>query len=76
MTHEKPAKSAVGPQNARIRIVAGDSPMRGELTILGILMLAIAQWYASDSPGSRKIAYGLFGLAAAIGVVMVVRGSL
>jgi len=50
--------------------------MKGELTILGILMLAVAQWYASDSPRSRKIAYGLFGLAAAIAVVMAVRGSL
>jgi uncharacterized membrane protein YuzA (DUF378 family) len=50
--------------------------MRGELTILGILMLAVAQWYAGDSPRSRKIAYGLFGLAAAIAVVMVVHGSL
>jgi hypothetical protein len=50
--------------------------MRGELTILGILMLAIAQWYASDSPRSRKIAYGLFGLAAAIAVVLFARGSL
>jgi hypothetical protein len=49
--------------------------MRGELTILGILMLAIAQWYASDSPRSRKFAYGLFGLAAAIAVVLVMRGS-
>jgi hypothetical protein len=38
-------------------------------------MLAIAQWYASDSPRSRKIAYGLFGLAAAVAVVLVVRGS-
>ena len=48
--------------------------MRGELTILGIFLLAIAQWYASDSPRSRQIAYGLFGLAAAIAVVMAVRG--
>jgi hypothetical protein len=51
-------------------------PMRGELTILGILMLAVAQWYASDSPRSRKIAYGLFGLAATVAVVLVARGSL
>jgi len=50
--------------------------MKGELTILGIFMLAVAQWYASDNPRSRKIAYGLFGLAAAIAVVMVVHGSL
>jgi hypothetical protein len=49
--------------------------MKGELTILGIVVLAIAQWYASDSPRSRQIAYGLFGLAAAIAVVLVVRGS-
>jgi uncharacterized membrane protein YuzA (DUF378 family) len=49
--------------------------MKGELTILGLLMLAIAQWYAGDSPRSRRIAYGLFGLAAAIAVVMAVRGS-
>lgn len=49
--------------------------MKGELTILGLLMLAIAQWYAGDSPRSRKIAYGLFGLAAAVAVVLVVRGS-
>jgi len=38
-------------------------------------MLAVAQWYAGDSPRSRQIAYGLFGLAAAIAVVLVVRGS-
>jgi di/tricarboxylate transporter len=49
--------------------------MRGELTILGIVLLAIAQWYASDSPRSRRIAYGLFGLGAAIAVVIAVRGS-
>jgi hypothetical protein len=49
--------------------------MKGELTILGILMLAVAQWYASDSPRSRQIAYGLFGLAAAIAVVLFARGS-
>ena len=49
--------------------------MRGELTVLGILMFAIAQWYASDSPRSRKIAYGLFGLAAAVAVVLFARGS-
>ena len=50
--------------------------MRGELTILGILMLAVAQWYAGDSPRSRKIDYGLFGLAAAIAAVLFTRGSL
>jgi di/tricarboxylate transporter len=50
--------------------------MRGEFTILGIFLLAIAQWYASDSPRSRQIAYGLFGLAAAIAVIMAVRGPL
>ena len=50
--------------------------MKGELTILGLLMLAIAQWYASDSPRSRRIAYGLFGLAGAIAVVLLARGSL
>ena len=50
--------------------------MKGELTILGILMLAVAQWYASDSPRSRKIAYGLFGLGAAVAVVLAVRGPL
>ena len=49
--------------------------MKGELTVLGILMLAIAQWYAGDSPNSRRIAYGLFGLAAAIAVVLFARGS-
>jgi uncharacterized membrane protein YuzA (DUF378 family) len=49
--------------------------MKGELTILGILMLAIAQWYAGDSPRSRRIAYGLFGLAAAIALVFFARGS-
>ncbi len=38
-------------------------------------MLAVAQWYASDSPRSRQIAYGLFGLAAAIAVVLFARGS-
>jgi len=56
----------LGPRNSR---------MKGELTILGILMLAIAQWYAGDSPRSSKIAYGLFGLAAAIAVVLFARGS-
>jgi len=50
--------------------------MKGELTILGILMLAVAQWYASDSPRSRKIAYGLFGLGAAVAVVLAVRGPI
>ena len=50
--------------------------MKGELTILGLLMLAIAQWYAGDSPRSRRIAYGLFGLAATIAIVLVARGSL
>jgi len=50
--------------------------MRGELTILGLFLLAVAQWYAGDSPRSRRIAYGLFGLAAAAAVVFVVRGSI
>ena len=50
--------------------------MKGELTILGLLMLAVAQWYASNSPGSRRLAYGLFGLAAAVAVVLFARGSL
>jgi hypothetical protein len=59
----------------RMHLGLQDSRMKGELTILGILMLAVAQWYASNSPRSRKIAYGLFGLAAAIAVVLVVRGS-
>jgi uncharacterized membrane protein YuzA (DUF378 family) len=50
--------------------------MRGELTIFGVLLLAVAQWFAGDSPRSRRIAYGLFGLAAAMAIVMAVRGSL
>jgi hypothetical protein len=50
--------------------------MKGELTILGLFVLAVAQWYASDSPRSRRFAYGLFGLAAAAAVVLVARGSL
>jgi di/tricarboxylate transporter len=62
-------------KKARTRLGLRNLRMKGELTILGILMLAVAQWYASDSPRSRKIAYGLFGLAAAIAVVLVARGS-
>jgi uncharacterized membrane protein YuzA (DUF378 family) len=50
--------------------------MHGELTILGIFLLAIAQWFAGDSPGARRIAYGLFGLGAAMALVIAVRGSL
>jgi hypothetical protein len=50
--------------------------MRGELTILGVLMLATAQYFAGDDPRSRRIAYGLFGLGVAMAVFMVVRGSL
>lgn len=59
-----------------MRLELGNSRMRGELTVLGILMFATAQWYAGDSPRSRRIAYGLFGLAAAIAVVLFARGSL
>jgi uncharacterized membrane protein YuzA (DUF378 family) len=50
--------------------------MRGELTILGIFLLAVVQWFAGDSPRSRRIAYGLFGLGAAMVLVIAVRGSL
>ena len=50
--------------------------MRGELTILGIFLLAGVQWFAGDSPRSRQIAYGLFGLGVAMVLVIAVRGSL
>jgi hypothetical protein len=50
--------------------------MRGELTIVGLFLLAVAQWCASDTPRSRRFAYGLFGLAAAAAIVLVARGSL
>ena len=49
--------------------------MRGELTILGVLVLAVAQWYSGDSLRSRRIAYGLFGLAAAMVLVFLIRGG-
>ena len=39
-------------------------------------MLAIAQLFAGDSPRSRQIAYGLFGLGAVMAMVIAVRGSL
>ena len=50
--------------------------MRGELTIFGVLLLAVAQWFAGDSPRSRRIAYGLFGLCAAMAIFFAVHGSL
>jgi di/tricarboxylate transporter len=75
MAHESHRRLLLTLERRRMRPGPRNSRMKGELTILGILMLAVAQWYASDSPRSRKIAYGLFGLAAAIAVVLVARGS-
>jgi hypothetical protein len=50
--------------------------MRGLLTVFGVFLLAIAQYYASDNPNSRRFAYGLFGLGAAMLIYVAVHGSL
>ena len=66
----------IGDKRSGVASRAQERRMRGELTILGIFVLAIAQLFAGDSPRSRQIAYGLFGLGAVMAMVIAVRGSL